>query len=125
MNSEELSKVVVLGMQEKKGEDIVVMDLRKVKNAIADYFIICSGTSDTHIDAISESIEKEVHNINRENPWHREGKDNKEWVLLDYVSVVSHIFKKDRREFYSLEELWGDAIVTEVASETESKTLYK
>jgi ribosome-associated protein len=125
MNSEELSKVVVLGMQEKKGEDIVVMDLRKVKNAIADYFIICSGNSDTHIDAISESIEKEVHKINRENPWHREGKDNKEWVLLDYVSVVSHIFKKDRREFYALEELWGDAVVTEVASEAESKTLYK
>lgn len=116
MNSEELSKVVVQGMQEKKGEDIVLMDLRKVKNAIADYFIICSGNSDTHIDAISESIEKEIHKNNRENPWHREGKDNKEWVLLDYVNVVAHIFKKDRREFYALEELWGDALIQEIDS---------
>ena len=114
MNSEELSKVVVLGIQEKKGEDIVLMDLRKVKNAIADYFIICSGNSETHIQAISESIESEIHKINRENPWHREGKDNKEWVLLDYVNVVAHIFKKERREFYSLEELWGDAQVLEI-----------
>jgi len=121
MNSEELSKVVVSGMQEKKAEDIVLMDLRNVKNAIADYFIICSGNSDTHIDAISESIEKEIHKINRENPWHREGKDNKEWVLLDYVNVVAHIFKKDRREFYALEELWGDALIEEIASVTEQK----
>jgi ribosome-associated protein len=121
MNSEELSKVVVSGMQEKKAEDIVLMDLRKVKNAIADYFIICSGNSDTHIDAISESIEKEIHKINRENPWHREGKDNKEWVLLDYVNVVAHIFKKDRREFYALEELWGDALIEEIATVSEQK----
>lgn len=124
MNSEELSKVVVSGMQEKKAEDIVLMDLRKVKNAIADYFIICSGNSDTHIDAISESIEKEIHKINRENPWHREGKDNKEWVLLDYVNVVAHIFKKDRREFYALEELWGDALIEEIATVTEQKNVY-
>lgn len=124
MNSEELSKVVVSGMQEKKAEDIVLMDLRKVKNAIADYFIICSGNSDTHIDAISESIEKEIHKINRENPWHREGKDNKEWVLLDYVNVVAHIFKKDRREFYALEELWGDAQIEEIATVTEQKNVY-
>lgn len=125
MNSEDLSKVVVLGMQEKKGEDIVVMDLRKVKNAIADYFVICSGNSDTHIDAIAESIEKEVHKNNKENPWHREGKENKEWVLLDYVSVVVHVFKKDRRDFYALEELWGDAKITEVEAEPQLKTLYK
>ncbi|WKN32046.1 ribosome silencing factor [Porifericola rhodea] len=121
MNSEELSKVVMHGMQEKKGEDIVLMDLRKVKNAIADYFVICSGNSDTHIDAISEAVEKEVHKNNKENPWHREGKENKEWVLLDYVNVVAHVFRKDRRDFYALEELWGDAIITEVESEPQHK----
>ncbi|MFP4092879.1 MAG: ribosome silencing factor [Cyclobacteriaceae bacterium] len=125
MNSEELSKVVVQGMQEKKAEDIVVMDLRSVKNAIADFFIICSGTSDTHIDAISDSIEKEVHKNTKENPWHREGKENKEWVLLDYVNVVAHIFYGERREFYSLEELWGDAVINSVDSEPQLKTLFK
>ncbi|MFP4089624.1 MAG: ribosome silencing factor [Cyclobacteriaceae bacterium] len=125
MNSEELSKVVVQGMQEKKAEDIVVMDLRSVKNAIADFFIICSGTSDTHIDAISDSIEKEVHKNTKENPWHREGKENKEWVLLDYVNVVAHIFYGERREFYSLEELWGDAVINSVDSEPLLKTLFK
>ncbi len=114
MNSEELSQIIVEGMQEKKAEDVVVMDLRKIKNAIADFFVICSGNSDTQIDAISESIEKEVHKKTKENPWHREGKENKEWVLLDYVNVVAHVFKKDRREFYGLEELWGDAVTTVV-----------
>ena len=123
MNSEDLSKVVILGMQEKKAEDILLMDLRNVKNAIADYFVICSGNSDTHIDAISESVEHEVHKNNKENPWHREGKENKEWVLLDYVNVVAHVFKKDRRDFYALEELWGDAELTEVETEPQYKAL--
>jgi ribosome-associated protein len=125
MNSEELSKVVVQGMQEKKAEDIVLMDLRSVKNAIADFFIICSGTSDTHIDAISDAIEKEVHKNSKENPWHREGKDNKEWVLLDYVNVVAHVFYGERRTFYALEDLWGDALITHVDSEPQLKTLFK
>ncbi len=125
MNSEDLSKVVMLGMQEKKAENIVLMDLRQVKNAIADFFVICSGNSDTHIDAISEAVEKEAHKNHKENPWHREGKENKEWVLLDYVDVVVHVFKKDRREFYALEELWGDAVITEVEDEPQFKTLYK
>lgn len=120
MNSEELSQAIVDGMQEKKAEDIVVMDLRSVKNSIADFFVICSGNSDTQIDAISESIEKEVHKKDKENPWHREGKENKEWVLLDYVNVVAHIFKKDKRVFYGLEELWGDAVITEVEQSYQS-----
>lgn len=117
MTSEELSQIIVDGMQEKKAEGIVVMDLRKVKNAIADFFVICSGNSDAQIDAISESIEKEVHKKNKEHPWHREGKENKDWVLLDYVNAVAHIFKKERREFYGLEELWGDAVITVVEPE--------
>ncbi len=85
------------------------MDLRKVKNAICDYFVLCSGTSDTQIDAISTSIEDEVHKASKTNPWHKEGKLNREWILLDYVDVVVHVFKKDRRSFYDLEQLWGDA----------------
>ncbi|MEQ9439524.1 MAG: ribosome silencing factor [Cyclobacteriaceae bacterium] len=116
MNTKELSNIIVFGMQEKKAEDIVVLDLRKVKNAVADFFVICSGNSDTQLDAIADSIEKEVHQRSRENPWHREGKENREWILLDYVTVVAHIFKRDRREFYALEDLWGDAVITSVES---------
>lgn len=107
--SEKLSEVVVRGMQEKKASDIVVLDLRKVKNAVADYFVICSGNSDTQIDAIADSVDEQVFKELKQNPWHLEGKTNKEWLLLDYVDVVAHIFKKDKREFYSLENLWGDA----------------
>lgn len=96
-------------MQEKKAQDIVVMDLRNVKNAICDYFVLCSGNSDTQIDAISSSVEEEVYKASQQDPWHREGKTNREWILLDYVDVVAHVFKKDRRSFYDLEQLWGDA----------------
>lgn len=112
INSDELSKLVVKGMQEKKGHEIVVLNLTKVKNAVADYFIICSGNSDTQIDAIASSIEEEIYKLSHQDPWQREGRENKEWILLDYVDVVAHVFKKDRREFYALEELWGDAQVT-------------
>ncbi|MEL7003475.1 MAG: ribosome silencing factor [Bacteroidota bacterium] len=107
--SEKLSQVVVRGMQEKKASEIVIMDLRKVKNSVADFFVLCSGTSDTQLDAIAEAVDEQVHKELKENPWHQEGKENKEWVLIDYVDVVAHIFKKDRRDFYGLEDLWGDA----------------
>lgn len=109
LTSEELCQLVVKGMQEKKAVDIVVMDLREVKNAIADYFVICSGNSDTQLDAIADSIDEEVYKVSGTNPWHQEGKLNREWILLDYVDVVAHVFKKDRRAFYDLEQLWGDA----------------
>ena len=114
LNSEKLSEAIVLGMQEKKGFDIVVMDLRKVKNAVADFFVICSGNSDKQLDAISESIDEFVFKKVKENPWHSEGKHNKEWMLLDYINVVAHVFKKEKRKFYALEKLWGDAEITEI-----------
>lgn len=111
VTSEELRDLIVRGMQEKKGVDVVVMDLREVKNAICDYFVICSGNSDTQIDAIAQSVDEEVHKNTGQNPWHQEGKMNREWILLDYVDVVAHVFKKERRAFYDLEQLWGDADV--------------
>lgn len=114
IDSVELSRVIVSGMQEKKALDIVVLDLRKLKNAIADFFVICSGSSDKQIDAIANSIDEQVYRELKENPWHTEGKNNKEWMLLDYVSVVAHVFRRDRREYYALEKLWGDAEVIEV-----------
>jgi ribosome-associated protein len=114
INSEELSDAIVKGMQEKKAADIVVMDLRKVKNAVADFFVICSGNSDKQLDAIADSVDEEVYKALKENPWHTEGKNNKEWMLLDYINVVAHVFRKDRREFYALERLWGDADIIEI-----------
>src|SRR5882724_11355414 len=113
--SEKLADLVVKGMQEKKASDIVLMDLRDVKNAVADFFVICSGNSDKQLSAISDSVDELVYNDMKENPWHSEGKSNKEWMLLDYISVVVHIFRKDKREFYALEKLWGDAKTTLIA----------
>lgn len=112
--SKTLSDLVVKGMQEKKAEDITILDLRNLKSAIADYFVICTGNSDTQVDAIADSIDKEVSLGSQQDPWHREGQENKEWILLDYVDVVVHIFKKDRRQFYALEELWGDAQIEHI-----------
>jgi ribosome-associated protein len=111
-DSEKLADLVVKGMQEKKASDIVVMDLREVRNAVADFFVLCSGNSDKQLGAISDSVDEFVYKDLKENPWHSEGRNNKEWMLLDYISVVVHIFKKDRREFYALEKLWGDAKTT-------------
>jgi ribosome-associated protein len=112
LSSEELSQLVVKGMQEKKANNIVVMDLRKVKNAFTDFFVVCSGNSDTQVDAIAESVDKEVWEATKNNPRSMEGKANHEWILVDYYDVIVHVFKKDRREFYKLEELWGDAEFT-------------
>ena len=114
LGSEKLSSTIVKGMQEKKAIDIVLMDLRKVKNAVADFFVICSGSSDKQLDAIADSIDEQVYKNLNENPWHVEGKNNKEWMILDYTNVVAHIFRKDRRTFYALEKLWGDAEITEI-----------
>ena len=112
--SDKLSQIVVKGMREKKAEDIVVLDLRKVDNAISDFFVICTGNSDTQIEAIADSIEEEVYKIDKENPWHKEGENNKSWVLIDYVDVVAHVFNKEERDFYNLEALWGDAKVERI-----------
>lgn len=112
LSSKDLTELVVKGMTEKKGLDIAILDLRKVKNSITDFFVICSGNSDTQIDALASSVEDEVYKISKTEPWQKEGKANGEWILIDYVDVVAHIFNKERRKHYDLEELWGDAEVT-------------
>jgi len=108
-SSEELAEQIVAGAQERKGKDIILLDLRKINNAVTDFFVICHGDSNTHVTAIAESIEEEVRKHINDKPWHTEGQENAEWILLDYVNVVAHVFQKDIREFYSLEELWADA----------------
>lgn len=96
-------------MQDRKAQDIAVLDMRNIHNAIADFFIICSGSSDTQVDAISESVESEVYKTVEVHVTHKEGKENREWILLDYSDIIVHVFRKDRRRFYGLEDLWGDA----------------
>ena len=115
-NSDILAELVVKGMQERKATDIVVINLKSLKNAVSDYFVIASANSDTQLDAIATAVEEEVFKAIRQNPWQSEGRTNKEWVLLDYVDVVAHIFLRDKREFYALEELWGDANIEHIQS---------
>jgi len=113
-DSDTLADVAVRGLQDRKGMDIVVMNLKELKNAVADYFIICSASSDTQLDALARSVEEEVEKVTGQAPWQTEGRTNREWVLLDYVDVVVHVFLRDRRQFYALEELWGDADITHI-----------
>lgn len=114
VSSEKLCDAIIKGMQEKKAIDILVLDLRKVKNAVADFFVICSGGSDKQLDAIADSVDETVSKAIQEKPNNVEGRNNKEWVLLDYFDVVAHIFRKDKREFFTLEKLWGDAEIIEI-----------
>jgi ribosome-associated protein len=107
--SEELANWVVKGMQEKKAQEIVVMDLRGVQNSFTDFFVVCSGTSDTQIEAIADSVDKEVWESGKIHVHAVEGKANREWILMDYYDVIVHVFLKDKRDFFKLEELWGDA----------------
>jgi len=116
-DSDTLADLVVRGMQDKKASDIVVLNLKELKNAVADYFIICSANSDTQIDAVARSVEEEIEKVTGESPWQTEGRTNREWVLLDYVDVVVHVFLRDRRKFYALEDLWGDANISYIESE--------
>ncbi|MBN7815416.1 ribosome silencing factor [Algoriphagus pacificus] len=114
MTAEELSQVIIKGMEEKKASNIILMDLRHIKDTVTDFFVICSGNSDTQLDAISDSIEEEVIKAGDTSPWRSEGKNSRNWILMDYVNVVAHIFLKEKREFYGLEDLWGDAKVTRI-----------
>jgi ribosome-associated protein len=103
---------IVSSIQDVKGEDIMIFDLTGIENSVAETFIICSGNSNTQVSAISGSIEKQVRNELQERPWHVEGTENAMWILVDYVSVVVHIFQREVRSYYDLEELWGDAKIT-------------
>lgn len=111
---DELISVIIKAIDNVKGEDIQLLDLREIDNTVCDYFIICSGNSNTQVNAISGAIQKIVSKELKDKPWHVEGQNNSEWVLMDYVNVVVHIFQKHAREFYDIESLWGDAKVTQI-----------
>jgi len=114
VNSQVLCDAIVEGMQENKAKDIVVLDLREISNSVCDFFVICSGESSTQVDGISTSVTRHTRKELSEKPWHIEGKTNSEWILLDYINVVAHIFYKDARPFYDLEDLWADAKRTDI-----------
>lgn len=109
--SERLTEVIVHGMQEKKGNEIVSLDLRPLKGSVTDYFVICHADSSTQVNAIANSVEAEVYKAFKQYPWRVEGMQQGEWVLLDYVDVVVHIFRTEKRKHYGIEDLWGDAEV--------------
>ncbi len=107
---------IILGIENVKGEDIHQLDLRELDNTPCDFFIVCSGNSNTQVTAIVNSIQKTVSKKLSEKPFHTEGLVNAEWVLIDYVNVVVHVFQNSIREYYNIEELWGDAKSTQIVS---------
>ena len=115
-SSEILLEKIINGIENVKGENIQKMDLRKIENTPCEFFVICSGNSNTQVSAIVNSIKKKVSKTLREKPMHTEGLEIAEWVLIDYVNVVVHVFQRKTREFYNIEELWGDAISTQIIS---------
>ncbi len=104
-----LALTVAQGMFEKKAENIRILDMRKIPGASSDFFVISHAISDKQVDAIAKSVEEEVKKNLNENPLHREGYENMEWILLDYFNVVAHIFQEEKRDFYGIEQLWGDS----------------
>ena len=118
VTSSELADAVIRGMQERKAERIVRVDLRELPHAVSDIFLICHGNSDTQVEAIARSVEEQTKKEFGEGPWHVEGKENGEWLLLDYANVVAHIFYRETRDFYDLEGLWADARIDAIAYQT-------
>lgn len=112
---DQLITKIVEGIEEVKGQQVDILDLRDIENTVCDYFIICNGTSNTQVSAIVNSVQKTVSKALQEKPWHIEGMENQEWVLMDYANVVVHVFQKQIREYYDIESLWGDAKITTIA----------
>ncbi len=106
-------KLIVRAIQEKKGEKIVSLDLRKIPEAVSDYFIICEATSTTQIRAIADFVEETIKKQTGEIPYHHEGYETMHWILIDYINIVVHIMQPDARKFYKLEEMWSDAALQE------------
>ena len=107
--TEEIVAAVLEAMEAVKGKDIVTLDLREITAAVTDYFVICHAASKTQVDALADKVEELVFEKTHVKPYHVEGRENSEWILIDFVDVVVHVFQESKREFYKLEELWADA----------------
>lgn len=106
-------KIIIHAIQEKKGEHIVSLDLRKIHEAVADFFIVCQANNPNQLKAIADYIEEQVKENCAESPYKHEGRQAQQWILIDYVNIVVHVMLPEPRKFYQLEELWSDAVVTE------------
>ncbi|NEW79322.1 MAG: ribosome silencing factor [Gelidibacter sp.] len=115
-NADDLIVAILKAIDDVKGVNVQILDLREIENTVCDYFITCTGTSNTHVNAISGIIQKQVSKTTKEKPWHVEGEGIAEWILLDYVDIVVHVFQKHIREYYDIERLWGDAKITKIAA---------
>jgi ribosome-associated protein len=115
-NANELITNIIKSIEDIKGEEIILLDMKKIDNSPCDYFIICEGSSNTQVNAIVSKIKKNVSKLLSEKPLHIEGLENSKWVLIDYVNVVVHVFQKEIRKFYDIESLWEDAKHTKFAS---------
>lgn len=111
LNTKEIVSAAVEGILKKKGKDPVSLDLSEIENSAFKYFVICHGDSNTQVEALADSVLETIKEETGEKAWHKEGLNNATWVLLDYSDVVVHIFQKEYRDFYKLEELWADAEV--------------
>ncbi|HRT79367.1 MAG TPA: ribosome silencing factor [Bacteroidales bacterium] len=120
-DAQELLLAIYDSILEKKGEDILILNIGKIPNSVTNYFVICHGNSDIHVNTIAQYVEHNVRKTLREKAWKKEGYENSEWILLDYVNVVVHIFQKRSRDFYRLEELWADAEQVELKILSKSK----
>ncbi len=109
-----LLDAVVEGMKEKKAKNITILNLQSIENRVTDYFVICDADSKTHVNSIADSVEVVVSNLTKEKAYHSEGQQNGEWVLIDYINIVAHVFLKETREHYNIEGLWGDAEIFSV-----------
>jgi ribosome-associated protein len=114
ISNDDLLANIIKGIEEVKGNDIDILDLRAIDNTVCDYFVICNGTSNTQVNSIVSSVQKIVSKELKDKPWHVEGAENGEWVLMDYVNIVVHVFQKHIREYYNIESLWGDAKITTI-----------
>lgn len=110
-----LLDAIILGAQEKKAKDIVVMDLKSAGTNITDYFVVCHADSNIQVTAIAQSIEDEVNKLIKERPVYKEGYANAEWILLDYINIVVHVFLHEQREYYGIERFWADAPSSKIA----------
>ncbi|MFT5749356.1 MAG: ribosome-associated protein [Ancylomarina sp.] len=111
---EKLVDTIIEALKDLKAVDIVSVDLKEVSGAVCDYFIICNGTSNTHVSALANNVQNETSEKLKEKAWNMEGHQNAQWILLDYANVVVHIFQKEYRDFYQLEQLWADAKITRI-----------
>jgi len=105
---------IVEGMQERKAKNIITLNLSQIENRVTDYFVICEADSNIHVNSIADSIEDTVIKLTNEKAYHIEGRQNGEWILIDYINIVVHVFLKEAREHYNIEGLWGDAEITAV-----------